>query len=262
MHKFKHIATIVLWSLLIPAVLVIVGFAGVNRNQQLCKGIEVEVKMSGNDVILTEAEILAMATSTSEPLKGRRISSINLKSIESRIKRNPWVADAAVFPTLSGKLCIKAEPREADIRIFNRWGEQFYIDKKGIMYPTRPGFPAQVLVASGNINTRYVKGGNVNEQPDSIKRRSILPSVMYLNRYITDDKFLSAIIGQIYVAESGDIELIPVTSNHIIIIGDTSHLERKFGKLVIFYDKILKTRGWDRYKTVNLKFENQIVCSK
>lgn len=262
MHKFKHIASIVLWSLLIPAVLVILGFAGVNRNQQLCKGIDIDVRLSGNDVILTEAEIRAMVSSTSEPLKGRRISSINLKSIESRIKRNPWVAKAAVFPTLSGRLCVKAEPREADIRIFNRWGEQFYIDNEGVMYPTRPGFPAQVLVASGNINTRYVKGGNVNEVPDSIKKQSILPSVLYLNRYIAEDKLLSAIIGQIYVAESGDIELIPITSNHTIIIGDTSHLEHKFGKLVIFYDKILKKRGWDRYKTVNLKFENQIVCSK
>ncbi|HBZ66781.1 MAG TPA: hypothetical protein DEO70_08075 [Bacteroidales bacterium] len=262
MEKSKRIAIIILWSLLIPAVLVILGFADVNRNQQLCKGIDVEVKIPGDDVIITEAEVLTMVSSTSEPLKGRKISSINLKSIESRIKRNPWIADAAVFPTLSGKLCVKAQPREADIRIINRWGEQYYIDKTGIMYPTRPGFPARVLIASGIINTRFVKGGNVNEVPDSIKKRSILPSVMYLNKYIANDKFLTAIIGQIYVAESGDIELVPITANHTIIIGDTSHLERKFGKLVIFYDKILKTRGWDKYKTVNLKFENQIVCSK
>lgn len=262
MNKYSHIAVIVAWSLLIPAILVVLAFAGVNRNQQVCQGVEVQVTAPTGDPLITENEIMNLVVTKEKPLVGKKIASINLSAIESRIRKNPWVAEAAVFPTLTGKVCVKASPREAAIRIINRWGEQFYIDNTGVMFPTRAGFPSRVMVASGFINTRYNKGGNINATPDSVQRKSILPSVLYLNDYISHDDFLSALIGQIYINQGGDIELVPITANHTIVIGDTSNLERKFGKLVVFYDRVLKTRGWDIYKTVNLKFENQIVCSK
>lgn len=262
MNKYKHIAVVVAWSLLIPAILVILAFAGVSQNQQVCNGVEVRVTAPAGDPLITDSEIMNLVATKEKPLVGKKIASLNLSAIESRIRKNPWVAQAAVFPTLTGKVCVKATPREATIRIINRWGEQFYIDKAGVMFPTRPGFPSRVMVASGFINTRYSKGSNINAAPDSVQRRSLLPAILYLNDYISRDDFLSALIGQIYIKQGGDIELVPIAANHTIILGDTSNLENKFGKLVIFYDRVLKTRGWDIYKTVNLKFENQIVCSK
>lgn len=262
MNKYRKIAIIAAWALLIPAVFVVLGFAGISRNNQVCNGVDVKITGIGADSFISGKEILDITTSASGPLTGRKLAGINLHSIETSIRKNPWVADAAVFPTLTGKLCVKAEPRAAGIRIINRWDEQFYIDRKGFMFPVRPGYPARVMVASGNIGTHYIKGQNVNTIPDSVKKISILPSVLYINRYIAGDELLSALIGQIYVNQEGEIELVPVAANHTIIIGDTSNLEKKFGKLIVFYDRILKTKGWDKYKTINLKFENQIVCSK
>lgn len=262
MNKWKKIAIIVVWSLLIPALLVVLGFAEANRNKMICTGIEYTVEGEGTERFVTGKEVLSIVNSVTHKPVGRNISEINYSSIESRLRRNPWIADAAVFPTLTGKLCVKAWPREAVIRIVNQWDEQFYIDKNGVMFPVRPGFPARVPVASGFIATRYVTGLNIHKLPDSVARASLLASVLYLNEIITGDEVLKALVGQVYINKNREIELIPLVGNHTILLGDTSHLGRKLGKLMVFYEKVLKNKGWEQYKTINLKFENQIVCSK
>lgn len=260
--KYRKIGIIAIWTLLIPSIGVVLGFASASRNKMVCKGIECSVETSENSSFITEKEILTVVTSTSNKVEGRRLGDINFRSIESRIARNPWIAEASVFPTLNGKLNIKARPREAVLRVVNKWGEQFYIDRTGVMFPTRAGHPARVMVASGNITTRYIKNLNINTLSDSIQKKSLLSSVVYLNKILSSDKLLSAMMGQIFVNNTGDLELIPITGNHTVVLGDTSNLEQKLGKLIVFYDKILKTKGWDQYKTINLKFANQIVCSK
>ena len=69
-------------------------------------------------------------------------------------------------------------------------------------------------------------------------------------------------IVQIYVDEKNNVELIPRVGNHNIILGDASDLENKLEKLMIFYKKGLSKTGWNEYSTINLKYKNQIVCTK
>ena len=69
-------------------------------------------------------------------------------------------------------------------------------------------------------------------------------------------------IEQIYVNENTDIELVPKTGEHEIVLGDVNDLKDKFNKLMIFYLKGLNNLGWDVYKKINLKYKNQVVCSK
>ena len=45
-------------------------------------------------------------------------------------------------------------------------------------------------------------------------------------------------------------------------IGDLNMLERKFENLLSFYERIIKFKGWDYYSKVNLKYVDQIICSK
>jgi cell division protein FtsQ len=59
-----------------------------------------------------------------------------------------------------------------------------------------------------------------------------------------------------------DLELIPRVGNHTIILGNVSDLQEKFNKLMIFYKEAMPKVGWNKYKTLNLKYKNQIVCKK
>ncbi len=40
------------------------------------------------------------------------------------------------------------------------------------------------------------------------------------------------------------------------------NVEMKLSRLRRFYDEALPRMGWDRYKAINLEFENQVVCTK
>ena len=59
-----------------------------------------------------------------------------------------------------------------------------------------------------------------------------------------------------------EIELVVGFGSHIVEIGDLYDLKNKLDNLFIFYRDALPAMGWDRYKKINLKYKNQIVCTK
>ena len=80
--------------------------------------------------------------------------------------------------------------------------------------------------------------------------------------FINKDEFLEAMIGQIDVTKSGDFILYPKIAEHYVIFGSTSNMEDKFKRLKIFYKKALKFVNWKQYESINLKYKNQIICTK
>ena len=85
-------------------------------------------------------------------------------------------------------------------------------------------------------------------------------------RWIEDDQFWGAEIVQIDASTtpSGalELELVPRSGNYTILFGSIENVEQKFDKLMRFYKEGLNNRGWDRYSTINIKYEGQVVCSK
>lgn len=48
----------------------------------------------------------------------------------------------------------------------------------------------------------------------------------------------------------------------MIALGGIDAYEQKLDKLMSFYRKAVLYEGWDRYRYVNLKYKDQIVCVK
>ena len=79
---------------------------------------------------------------------------------------------------------------------------------------------------------------------------------------IKNADFLKRIISEIDIKEDKNIIIYPQVSKQKIIFGYPDKIDDKFDKLIFFYKKILPAKGWNTYRSVNLKFENQIVCNK
>jgi len=90
----------------------------------------------------------------------------------------------------------------------------------------------------------------------------LLPDLFRLVQFINGSKFWKAQIEQIYINQKKEIELVPRVGNHTIILGSVDDLREKFENLEAFYEQGLSKYGWNKYKTINLKFKNQIVCTK
>jgi len=69
-------------------------------------------------------------------------------------------------------------------------------------------------------------------------------------------------IEQLYINKKSEFELIPKIGNHTILFGDIKEMKDKFEKLIAFYKQGISKSGWNKYKTINLKFKNQVVCTK
>ena len=69
-------------------------------------------------------------------------------------------------------------------------------------------------------------------------------------------------IDQIYVPAKGDYELIPKIGNYIIKIGEPMDIGDQFTKLDYLYREGFSRSGWDNYKIVDLRYRNQVVCTK
>lgn len=83
---------------------------------------------------------------------------------------------------------------------------------------------------------------------------------------IEEDAFWRSEVVQIIAqtAPSGALEvsLIPRSGRHTILFGRLEQVDEKFDKLLRFYRKGLSSIGWESYRTIDIRYEGQVVCKK
>ncbi len=255
-----------MWVLLVAGSGVLVGFAEAEHYSRTCKKVDIRINYGAADVLITKRDVDSILLKTAGILKGKPLGYINTCSIENAIRKQAYVAKVSVYENNEGTLFIEIRQREPLLRIINRKYENFYLDESGALLPVNPNFSARVLVANGIIDDSYIKNPNyrvnILAMSDSVFYDSLLTNLYKLTMYITHDKFLKAQIAQIYVNEQMEFELIPRIGNHVILLGKAEDLDDKFRRLFAFYRLGLNKIGWNKYNVINIKYKNQVVCSK
>jgi cell division protein FtsQ len=262
----RKILLIGIWSLLIIMMMVVLGMAVQQHQNSRCREVRITINNPGGDVFITEKEIRTYMQLVDDSLEGERLGKIDIHQLEQLISSNPYVLTSQVYASLDGIVHIDVIQRKPVVRVQNAAHEQWYISDDGHMMPLNPGKSARVLLASGFINEVYAQQLALNPGPivtkeDSAMSKTLTYGIFKIASYIDKDAFLKAQIEQIYVNKAGEFELVPMVGKQLIMFGDATNVETKFQNLVIFYKQGLSTEGWDTYDTINLKFENQVVCT-
>ena len=79
---------------------------------------------------------------------------------------------------------------------------------------------------------------------------------------LLDDPFWHSQIEQINVLPDGSVEMIPRVGDHIVYLGQPTHLKEKLTRLEKFYRYGLSKAGWNKYSYINIEFNNQIICKR
>ena len=166
----------------------------------------------------------------------------DIKSIESVIMNQPQIKEAEVFLNLDGLVDVIVKQKKPILRVFEIT-DSYYLDEDCQIMPLSDLYTSRNLIASGDL--------------DSFNTEDICK----LSKYIESDKFLKSLISQIYF-EKSNIILVTRIKNHKINIGDLDSIELKFDNLLCFYNNIIEFKGWNYYKSINLKYTDQIICSK
>jgi len=266
MKKFLKILLIAFWILLIGGAGMLVGMVEAEHYARPCERVEISIVYGAADILVTKKEIDSIILHTAGMLKGKPLGYISAGAIEAAVRKQPYVEKVSVYENNEGTLFVEIRQREPLLRIINRKFESFYLDESGTLLPVSPDFSARVMVATGFIDDSYRKqpGYRINlmSLQDSVFYDSLLTNLYRLTMYIAHDQFLKARIEQVYVTESHEFELIPRIGNHVILLGTADDLDRKFRKLFAFYKLGLNKIGWNKYNVINIKYRNQVVCSK
>jgi cell division protein FtsQ len=236
------------WLIAIGGVVTLMSFISVKEQGVICK--DVKVYMPGSEYFIDKQEIDNIVNE--HALVGRNMESINIHLLESRLKANPFVQSAKVYEDMDGVIQVEIEQRKPILRIMNQDDKDFYVDEHGLKVPLSENFTAMVLVANGFIDEPFT--GMV----DTL--HTTLGTELYKTAdYIRKDSLWNAQIGEIYVNQQHELELIPRVGNQRILLGDADSLNVKFHNLLIFYKKALPQAGWGTYKAINIKYANQVI---
>ena len=213
-------------------------------NDLVCQKVEVHVVDSPENHFLSEKDILQILKQSNLDPIDKKITQIKTDDIKKRLEENRLIKKVNRFKTIDGTVMIKIYQRIPILRVFSL-DKSYYVDNEGEIIPVSRNFAPYVPVATG-----YIK--------DAFAKEKLYEFASFLEK----DKFWNSQIEQIYVAPNQDIELIPRVGNHQIVLGNIDDYKENLDKLKLFYEKALNKIGWNRYSVINLKYKNQVVCTK
>lgn len=184
------------------------------------------------------------------------IGTVELSRIENYLGSIPWIEESSSYIDLDGSLYVSVKEYEPVLRVFNMEGKSVYVTDQGVVIPISKDYSPRVLIASGNFDFPN------HAISDSIYRGCGLADALYLRQTINKDAFLTACIGQIYRNEKGEFEIVVKENESQIIVGDTTDINGKLNKLKIFLQHKAGSEELNTFSTLNLKYKNQIVCTK
>ena len=170
-------------------------------------------------------------------------SSLNLHEFENSLIRNPFIEHAKVSVTIKGSIKTLITQRTPIARV-NAGSGVYYIDKQGVKVPLSANYSARVLLISGKIKSRDI------------------PNLLVLIQQINSNEFLTNLIVGIQKNAANEYVLQTRVYDQYIYLGEISELNSKFKKLEAFYNEAIKEGEVELYKTINLKYNNQVVCTK
>jgi cell division protein FtsQ len=260
----RRILPYILWTVFLAGLFISMGFSNKEHRLVRCKNVDIVINHDDDNYFVEREDVIQLIRDNGDSLINQPLWSIDIPRIESVLNAHPSIDSAEVYEHVNGDISIYISQRKPIARILTSSNESYYMDSKGLLMPLSSRFTAHVPVFDGRIIETY--GANYHTDfsdttiNDSLLKTTVLDDVFSLAKYISADEFWNAQIVGVTIGD--EITLTPRVGNHRIILGDSKNLEEKFNKLYIFYQEGLTKKGWNTYSTINLKYRNQVVCSK
>lgn len=226
------------------------AFSSHESKDVVCSNIEM---IFDNDELIqvSKDELIRLVKAADKDVLSKKFTQINSETIEEAVEKHLAILNAEVYEIITkdsssykGVLAVKVKHRVPVVRIMSETAN-YYLDEGGNKIPISSKYTANVLATTGYFTEKYAK-------------EELLPFVLY----IENDEFWQAQIEQIYVEKNGDVLLIPLVGEHLIEFGELDDYQKKLQKMKAFYEQVLAKDNWNKYKTVNLKYNNQVIAKR
>lgn len=247
--KISGIAVVVI------AVLGLLSFVGSVRTSALCDDVLIDIHGNSDVILVSKPELKQQINAAFGVLVGVPLNKIDTKIIEESLVQMPQISEATVYKTIDRKLIVELDQRQPILRLLDQHGNSALLADCGALIPISDERPARLPVLSGAFSIAQSEDGL--SLPDSV--------AMSVNRYATavaSSDFWEAQIQHSFFTAEGEFVAYPQVGKHRIEFGTAENIERKLAKLKVFYEEGISEANWNKYARINLKYKDQIVCTK
>ncbi len=221
-----------------------VGYFVSQRKGEVCGNVVVLVTDSTELQFVSVEDIERRLHENRLFVVGERVDEINTAEIEKCLLDYVMLKAVECYKTPENDLVVEVTQRVPRFRVIG--ADNYYVDADRAILPISSKQSIYVPVVTGSVTREMA----LNELFDFVD-------------YVEGDSFMSAMFTQINVCEDKSVELIPRLADHVILLGKlTDDYESRLEKLRTLYVDGFAEIGWVKYKTVDLRYKNQVVCNK
>lgn len=203
-----------------------------------------EVVFTGDDnLFITNEAVNKLLIENNRGAGTIRKDKVDLNRLENQLNRHEMIEKSEVFVTIDGVLKAVVKQKTPIARVFDESGS-FYIDYEGNRMPLSAIYSARVPILTGTVTEENQK------------------KIAEMFRIIHDDDFLKKNIIGVTISPTGNMVMMNRNFNYKIDFGKTINMERKFSNYKAFFQKAVSDSTITKYKMINLKFTEQVVCTK
>lgn len=262
------------WILLIVYLSFALPYTNRQKKERLCKGINVMILDSAKRKFITPAMVKMWFETEKIKLVGEKLMSINTIDLERFIGRRGYVRTVRVYTSMDGLLNIEITQRQPIARFNTQNGYNFYVTEDNYILPAQRHFVTYVPIITGYVLPPFRRDyiGPLDRFADD-KEKKVEKNYLFLTKLINFVKFVDnndfwrSFIVQIHVEGTEtelkydpDIEIVPRVGNQVILLGGIDGYQEKLDKLLVFYKNAVAYEGWEKFKYINLKYKDQVVC--
>ena len=258
MNKIVKYVLIGVCGAMVAAILVASCLAGKEARKGLvCKGLEVAILDSLENSFVSNADVRKYLDKEYGRYVGEKLDSLDLVKIEKIIDGRSAVKKSQAYVTKDSLLRIEVTQRKPVVRFQKKEGG-FYADADGYIFPLQVSYASHVQIIDGDIPLAANSG--YKGEIENPREREWFENVMDVVRFIEGSRTWKGKIVQIHVEKNGEIVLVPREGRQVFRFGQPVQVAEKFDKMEMYYSHIVPEKGSEAYKTVDVRFADQIVC--
>lgn len=205
--------------------------------------VYVFIKNEDSVQFIDKQKIMNLLYKTSVDGKLEKIKDLNISEAKKELKTNPYISKGNIFVDLDGNVNVNINQKVPIARIKTPKGE-FYLDNQGNKFPLSSDYSYPCMLVIGNI------------LPSEYKK------LTELCKDISVDKMFKNHIVGIEKDNQNSYNLLLNIEGVYIEFGGLENEYQKLANLKEFYKQYLDYVGFDAYKKISLKYDNQIVTTK
>jgi len=214
-----------------------------NKRNQAKKIVSTNISFSNKSKFVSKKDVENVLAKRAKDTAKGNFTKLDLYNAEESLALHSMISDASLFVTIDGQLNAIIEQRKPIARVMQRKGG-YYIDEKANVMPLSKNYSERVLLITGSVEKKHHD------------------ELYELANLIKNDSFLKKQIVEINRDRKGVFTLKTRLTNQEIILGNSTNMKSKLDNYKVLYTKMSNEKIIGKYKSFNLAFNSQVVCTK